>query len=899
MLKQNPAMHLTAPYLNADRSPRPAPRWARLGAIAAGLLLAGLFVTARAHERISFNADWLFSTEDVPSSKEVLSYPRIKPWLLPTANKFRNAADAPAVRPEGNPPGAEHIRCLRPDFDDSQWRKLDLPHDWGIEREFDIDLPGQTGKLPWWGLGWYRKHFKLPATAAGQKIFFDVDGAMAYSSVWVNGQLAGGWPFGYASFRVDITPYVKVGGDNVLVVRLDNPPDSSRWYPGGGMFRNVWLVTSSPYHVAQWGVRVVTPRVEADRAEVYVETTLENETAKSTDLEVTTDLYLLDASGRRTGAAVAHAGPTKTIFPLEPYRAGSVAQAISLASPRRWSLESPDRYVAVTTVTRKGEVVDQLETPFGIRTIAFDPDAGFLLNGVKTKIQGVCLHHDHGSLGAGFNWRAAERQLEILRGMGCNAVRTSHNPPVPEFLELCDRMGFIVMDEAFDAWRLGKKSNDYSLIFPDWHEADLRALVRRDGNRPSVVLWSIGNEIWELRHADGWQLANHLAGIVREEDRTRYVTVGINNTSAPNAGFQLAVDVVGMNYHPGDYKQLHELHPHVPMFGSETASCVSSRGEYFFPVEKEKTKGRSDFQVSSYDLYGPPWAGPPDDTFRGLDETPSMAGEFVWTGFDYFGEPTPYDADRTNLLNFSNPADTAKMEKELLALGRIRSPARSAYFGIIDLAGFPKDRYYLYQARWRPDLPMAHLMPHWNWPERIGEVTPVQVYTSGDEAELFLNGKSLGRKKRGPFEYRFVWEDVKYEPGELKAVTWKNGKPWAEDVRRTTGPAAKLQLSADRATFRADGLDLSYVTVTVADANGLMAPRAKNLIRFEVTGPAEIAGVDNGDPTSFASFRAPQREAFNGLALVILRGQRGASGPVVLKATSEGLAAAEIALRTE
>ncbi|HEX8117427.1 MAG TPA: DUF4982 domain-containing protein, partial [Pyrinomonadaceae bacterium] len=502
------------------------------------------------------------------------------------------------------------------------------------------------------------------------------------------------------------------------------------------------------------------------------------------------------------------------------------------------------------------------------------------------------------ALGAAVNRRAVERQLEILKEMGVNAIRTSHNPPAPQLLDLADKMGFLVMDEAFDAWRRGKKKNDYHLLFDDWHEKDLRAFVRRDRNHASVMLWSTGNEIGEQRSPEGHKVSEELARIVREEDPTRPVTAGANYTEAGYNGFQKTLDVFGYNYKPQEYGKFREKNPTIPLFASETASTVSSRGEYFFPVEEDKDKGKADFQVSSYDLYAPRWATTPDAEFKGQDEFPFTAGEFVWTGFDYLGEPTPYNADATNLLNFSDPAAQARVSEELKSLGRILVPSRSSYFGIVDLAGFRKDRFYIYQARWRPDLPMAHILPHWNWPGREGQVTPVHVYTSGEEAELFLNGRSLGRKRRGPFEYRLRWDEVKYEPGELRVVAYKNGKRWAEDSVKTTGPAERLTLKPDRSTIDADGSDLSFVTVSVVDKSGLVVPRAKNRVHFELSGPGEIVAVDNGDATSHESFQAKERAAYNGLCLVVVRSKAGAAGGIKLRATSEGLTPADVTIKS-
>ncbi|MCX6896417.1 MAG: DUF4982 domain-containing protein, partial [Verrucomicrobia bacterium] len=523
---------------------------------------------------------------------------------------------------------------------------------------------------------------------------------------------------------------------------------------------------------------------------------------------------------------------------------------------------------------------------------------GFFLNGKHVPIQGVCDHHDLGALGAAINVRALERQLEILKAMGCNAIRTSHNPPAPELLDLCDHMGFLVMDEAFDCWKKGKNVNDYSVLFDDWHEADLRALIRRDRNHPCVILWSIGNEVPDQKTADGPRLAAELRAIVRSEDDTRLVTSACDKKESGFNDFRTGVDVFGYNYKPFLYENFHAANPAQSLLGSETASTVSSRGEYFFPVSTNKDDGKADFQMSSYDLFAPYWATTPDTEFAAQDKYSFVAGEFVWTGFDYLGEPTPYNDDETILSNFSDPAAVARAKQELAALGKIQVPSRSSYFGIIDLAGFPKDRYFLYQSRWRPDFPMAHILPHWNWPERVGQMTPVHVYTSGDAAELFLNGKSLGLKKKGPSEYRLRWDDVVYQPGELKVVAYKHGKKWATDTVKTAGSAAMLTLQPDRDQITADGQDLSFVTVNIADKDGLTVPRSKNNIRFSIAGPGEILAVDNGDATCHEPFQATNHSAFNGKALVIVRSIAGTSGVIRLKAEAEGLAATETRIKS-
>jgi beta-galactosidase len=646
-------------------------------------------------------------------------------------------------------------------------------------------------------------------------------------------------------------------------------------------------------------VFVSTPQITDEAALVQVQTTVDNSTLNATHVQVSTEVFELDWTGHITGQPTASTPLIETPRPIEPGQSGLLMQFLKVPWPKLWSIKSPQCYTAVTTIRSGERIEDSIETPFGIRTFAFTADRGFLLNGERLQIQGVCLHHDLGALGSAINKRALERQLEILKEMGANAIRTSHNPAAPELLELCDRMGFLVMDEGFDCWLHAKRPNDYHLLFPDWHEKDLRALVRRDRNHPSVVLWSIGNEIPEQGTSEGWQMASHLAGIVREEDRTRPVTAGCNSSRANTNGFQLALDVSGFNYQPKGYVAFRTIAPLQPIVATETASCISSRGEYFFPIrddndQKRTVKDIADFQVSGYDFSA--WTYNPQVEFRGLDEAPFVAGEFVWTGFDYLGEPEPYSKDSAEPPAFTDSILREKALKELKELGKIRVPARSSYFGIVDLAGFKKDRFYLYQSHWRPDFPLAHILPHWNWPERVGFVTPVHVYTSGDEAELFLNGKSLGRKKRGPFEYRLRWDDVKYEPGELNVVAYLHGKRWAEDVVKTAGPASRLILKADRATIKADGQDLSFITVTIADKDRLLVPRSKNRVSFEISGPGEIVATDNGDATSLESFQATERAAYNGLVLVIVRTKPGVSGAITLRAKSNGLAGAEITI---
>ncbi|WP_197171199.1 beta-galactosidase GalB [Novipirellula aureliae] len=763
-----------------------------------------------------------------------------------------------------------------PSFDDSSWRVLNLPHDWGIEGPFRDDLPNRTGKLPWAGIGWYRKSFPSHESDASKRIFIEFDGAMSGTSVWLNGEFIGEWPYGYSSFRFELTDHLHPGERNTIAVRLDNKPESSRWYPGGGIYRNVRIVKCHPVHIGQWGVAVTTPTVTHQVATVQISTEVEG-ADESTKVQHEVRLMA-----------------TSEVVANQP----GANCTIQIDAPKLWDLATPNLYVLKTTINQDDMVVDVVETTFGIRSIEFDADRGFLLNGKVVRMNGVCQHHDLGPLGSAVNTRAMERQIEILQSMGCNAIRTSHNPPAPELLDLCDRMGMLVQVEAFDCWKTGKIPNDYSLHFPQWHEKDLRAMVRRDRNHPCVVMWSTGNEIREQNHEAGHAISQRLTDIVRTEDPTRPVTAGCNMPAAGFNGFEKTIDLFGYNYKPQLYGKFRQTHPDQPLYGSETASTVSSRGEYFFPVSNNKSKGSGGwFQVSSYDLSAPPWANNPDIEFTAQDRFPGVFGEFVWTGFDYLGEPTPYNNDATNLLNFSDPEARQRMETELKRLGD-HIPPRSSYFGMIDLCGFPKDRFYLYQARWRPELPMAHILPHWNWPNRIGKVTPVHVYTSGDEAELFLNGKSLGRRKKGEYEYRLRWDEIVYEPGELKVVTYNQGKPWAESSVKTTDDAAKIELVADRTVITADGRDLSFVRVQVSDIEGLLVPRSDNRVRFTLEGPGEIIAVGNGDPTSHESFQAVNHKVFNGLCLVVVRSKKNKPGDISLTAESDGLRGHQIKLKS-
>ena len=845
--------------------------------------------TSTVRERININRDWRYQIDDPDGVGAALHYSQLKPYLLPCANDFIIFGKR-YQRPEGNP--GENIAYVKSDFDDSEWRHLNLPHDWAIEGSFNIDYNGSTGKLPYWGIRWYRKTLELSQDDAGKQIYLDIDGAMSYASVWCNGQYVGGWPYGYASFRLDLTPYIRAGQKNVLAIRLDNPDDTSRC-----IYRNVWLVKTSPVHVEQWGTFVRNQQVDSENAVMEMGVNIENHAGKDVQVKLQTSVYLQGKDGRPVGEEVTQS-MTKDIA-IKKDSWSSARFQFKVDKPKLWDIDTPNCYVAVSRVFMDGKEIDSYETPFGIRTIEFTHDQGFMLNGQKVAIKGVCMHHDLGALGAAFNEVAAERQLRIMKEMGANAIRTSHNPPAPELVALCDRMGLMMQLELADTWQKGKRKNDYNLLFDDWSEADMRSLVRHYRNHPSVIMWSIGNEMPDQTTDQGVIIARNLTAYCHDEDPTRPTSLGCNKRDAVFRDIVNQVDIFGLNYFHKTYPVFKEQNPTRRYHASETSSATSSRGEYFFPVTTDVNDSRSGFQLSSYDMTTIGWGCAPEVQFKMNEEYPFMSGEFVWTGFDYLGEPTPYNKDLTNLLNFSDPNELEKARKELEELGKIKTPSRSSYFGIVDLCGFPKDRYYNYKSYWRPDVPTVHILPHWNWQERIGEITPVHIYTSGDAVELFLNGKSLGRREKAHSYDRLTWDDVRYEPGSLKAIAYKNGQKWAEDLVETTGKPAALQVTAEKTELKSDGTDLSFIRVAVVDSQGRVVPRSKNHLKFSVTGPAEIIATDNGDATSLLPFQLSERDAYNGLALVILRSQYMKQGKVVLTVESKGLPKQKIALKVE
>lgn len=822
---------------------------------------------------------------DIGTSETVL-----KSWILPTGNAFIKDSKQRYTRPSGNP-GAD-FPFVQATFDDKDWQPVSLPHDWAVNAPFYTDwnapVGGGMGRLPVHGVAWYRRKLDIPASDAGKTIYLEIEGAMSYAMVWLNGHLVGGWPYGYNSWQLDLTDYVVPGGVNQLAIRLDNPANSSRWYPGSGLYRPVHLIKTQPVHVAQWGTFVQTAVADAQSATIDLSVQLRNAATRTHDVDVRTDVFELDADGRRNPQPVASFDPNSCR--LSAGEVKTIQCSLLLKNPKRWGpkpTQTPHRYLALTKVFQNEVLVDSYETVFGIRDIRFDPEKGLFVNGERIVIKGVNQHHDLGALGAAYNQRAAQRQLEMLQELGCNAIRMAHNPPSPDLLALTDAMGFLVIDEVFDSWERKKTPHDFHLIFPDWHEQDIRSMIRRDRNHPSVIAWSFGNEVGE-QYTDtaGANLAFKLRAIVKDEDPTRATTIAMNYAK-PHMPLPAVPDLIGLNYQgegirndglytglkgistPPQFPAFHEKYPNKLIYSSENASTLSSRGVYYFPVTPVNSSPIKDGQggdskaghVSAYELYSVDFGSSPDKVFASLDSHPFVAGGFVWTGWDHLGEPTPYYT------------------------------SRSSYCGIIDMAGFKKDRFYLYQAYWRPDFPMAHILPHWNWPDRVGQVTPVHVFTSGDEAELFLNGVSLGRKKKAPLTYRLRWDDVLYAPGKLTVVSYKNGKRWATDQVETTGDAFAVQLTADKSVIAADGQDLTFITATIVDKQGRRVPDADNLLSFKVEGPGIVVATDNGDPTNMSALTASNKPAFNGLCLAIVKGQKGSNGVVRIMATADGLTA--------
>lgn len=759
-----------------------------------------------------------------------------------------------------------------PAFNDAKWETVDIPHDWAIFGPFDKnnDLQnvavtqnfetqaslktGRTGGLPYVGIGWYRTTFH---STPGKQTTLIFDGAMSEARVFVNGKEACFWPCGYNSFYCDVTSLVNEDGkNNTLAVRLENRPQSSRWYPGAGLYRNVHVVTTEKIHVPVWGTQITTPYVKDEYASVCLRTTILN--AGKTELTVVTDI--MDADGQvvstKTNKGVINHG--------QPF-----TQNFIVERPKLWSPETPVLYKAVSKIYSGDTLLDTYSTRFGIRTIEYIADKGFYLNGKRRKFQGVCNHHDLGPLGAAINVAALRHQLTLLKEMGCDAIRTSHNMPAPELVELCDEMGFMMMLEPFDEWDIAKCDNGYHRFFNEWAEKDMVNMLRQYRNNPCVVMWSIGNEVPTQWSPEGYKVAKFLQDICHREDPTRPVTCGMDQVKSVLAnGFAAMLDIPGLNYRAHLYDEAYERLPQNIILGSETSSTVSSRGVYEFPVERKAGAMYDDHQSSSYDLEYCNWSNIPDIDFARAEDHEWTIGQFVWTGFDYLGEPSPYD---TNAW-----------------------PNHSSMFGIIDLASIPKDRYYLYRSVWNKEAETLHILPHWNWEGREGEKTPVFVYTNYPSAELFINGKSYGRQtkhKNGTVEnrYRLMWHDAVYQPGEVRVVAYdEQGNPVAEKTVRTAGKPHHIELVTDRSSLQADGKDLAYVTLRIVDKDGNLCPNDGRLVSFKVKGAGKYRASANGDPTCLDLFHKPEMHAFGGMLTVIVQsGEK--TGEIELQATAKGI----------
>ncbi len=774
----------------------------------------------------------------------------------------------------------DHPEAVQAGFSDKNWQTVTIPHDWAITGPFDGNndsqkvqivqngekeatvKTGRTGGLPFIGKGWYRNTFEVPAFKKGKKATLLIDGAMSYPVVYLNGKEVGHWAYGYNSFSMDITDQMKEG-KNTLAIGLENKPEASRWYPGAGLYRNIHLIITEDTSIPVWGTYITTPVIDKDFAKVSVKTKV-NGDLKNLRLETS----VKNAKGEIVATAVKN---------LEDTDGNEFDQEIIVRNPALWSPENPNLYMAESKLYSGNQLKDEYTTRFGIRTLKFEPEKGFSLNGTYRKFKGVCNHHDLGPLGAAVNEAALRRQLVLLKDMGVDAIRTSHNMPAPELVKLCDEMGFMMMVESFDEWKSPKVTNGYSHLFDEWAEKDLINMIHANRNSPSVVMWSIGNEVPDQGTKEGGKLLKFLQDICHREDPTRPVTAGMDRLqNALDNNFAAVLDIPGFNYKPKHYEMAYGRLPQGMILGSETASTVSSRGVYKFPAEPQKHKMYDDNQSSSYDLEYCNWSQIPDDEFVKQEDLPYVIGEFVWTGFDYLGEPTPYDE---------------------------KWPSHSSYFGIIDLAGIPKDRYYLYRSHWNTSKPTLHIVPHWTFPGREGKVTPVFVYTSYPSAELFINGKSQGRQEKNKTSntarYRLMWKDAIYQPGEIKVIAYDaDGKAVAEETVKTAGKPHHILLETDRKTLGADGKDLAYITASVVDAEGNLCPDADQDLSFSVSGAGTYKVAANGDATNLQMFHLPVMKAFKGKLVVTVQSTEK-PGNITLKVTGKGLKPGKIEIGTK
>lgn len=797
---------------------------------------------------------------------------------------------------EDNPQSKEAV------YDDSNWESVRVPHDWAIYGPFDksndihrmaivqdgqtsaIEHYGRTGGLPFTGAGWYRINFTIPEFSDSKRVTVKFDGAMSNARVYVNGKEAGFWPYGYNTFYFDITDLLNDNGrDNTLAVRLENLEEGSRWYPGAGLYRNVHIITTNDSHIPVWGTYITTPEVNDEFAKVDVKTKVvtagEDYNGKGVYKLVT---EILDGDAKLVSS-------TESV--LTTFDQNEFSQTLIVENPKLWDIKQPNLYKAVSKLYKDDQLVDEYNTTFGIRTIELVADKGFYLNGRLVKFQGVCLHHDLGPLGAAVNDAAIRRQIRIMQDMGVNAIRTAHNMPSPDFVRIADEMGMMVMAESFDSWRIPKVRNGYNLYFDEWAEKDLVNLIHNFRNSASVIMWCIGNEVEEQSHPQGAKVARFLQDIVKREDPTRPITNGMDRPDHVfSNGMAAIMDVPGFNYRSFRYQEAYDKLSQQVILGTETTSTFSSRGVYKFPVERKQMAMYDDHQASSYDVEHAGWSNLPEDDFIQHDDLPFTMGEFIWTGIDYLGEPTPY---------YSN------------------WPSHSSLFGAVDLAGIPKDRFYLYRSHWNKEEETLHILPHWNWEGREGEVTPVFVYTNYPSAELFINGKSQGVRTKDlsvgiegsytaeaqkSFErqkrYRLMWMDTKYEPGTVKVVAYdEDGNAVAEKEIRTAGKPHRLVLEADRNVISADGKDLSFITVSVVDRNGNLCPNVSELVKFNVKGAGSYRAGANGDPSSLDLFHLPQMHLFNGKLVAIVESSE-TPGTITLEANAKGLRKGSIKIQT-
>lgn len=782
-------------------------------------------------------------------------------------------------------------------FNDVKWQNVTIPHDWAIYGPFDmendiqrtaikqdgqkdaIEHTGRTGGLPFVGVGWYRTTFDLPDFSNDKKVFIQFDGAMSNPEVFINGQKAGQWHNGYNTFFLDISNWVK-NKNNSLAVRLDNLTQMSRWYPGAGLYRNVHIITKNKTHIPIWGVHITTPEIQSKFAKVDINTEFVSENIEN--IEVETEIF------NPKGEKVAQNKVKSSQYTSN----NTINQQIFIDFPQLWDIKQPNLYKAITKLYKNGKLEDQTETTFGIRSIEVKPNDGFYLNGKKIKLKGVCLHHDLGALGSAVNEAAIRRQILLMQDMGANAIRTSHNMPAPEYVKIADEMGMLLAVESFDEWAIPKVQNGYHLYFKDWAEKDLTNLVKHYRNNPSVIMWFIGNEVEEQSNIEGSRVARFLQDVIRKYDATRPISNGMDRPDdILKNNMAATMDLVGFNYRPFKYEEAYKKLPQQLLLGSETVSTISSRDVYKFPVERKAMAKYPDQQTSSYDVEHCSWSNLPEDNFIYDEELPYMIGEFIWTGIDYLGEPTPY---------------------------YVEWPSHSSYFGAVDLATLPKDRFYLYRSHWNKSEETLHILPHWTWNGREGEVTPIFVYTNHPTAEVFINGKSQGKQTKNlsiplretenpesqkTFErqkrYRLMWLNTKYEPGSVKVVAYNDkGEAVAEKEIHTAGKPYQIKLTADRNYIKADGKDLAYITVEVVDKEGNVCPNVNDLVQFEVKGAGKFRASANGDATSLDLFHEPKMHLFNGKLMAIVQASEK-TGEIIFKAKSQKIKGNQIKIQVK